>query len=93
MDVFSKQKNELVDLLAKIDDKKLLKEFLIDLFTPGEFNEIAQRLQLIKMLKKEIPQREISKKLGISIAKVTRGSRTLLNPNGGFQKILKKYYK
>lgn len=93
MDISTKQKNELVELLTKVDDKKLLKEFFIDLLTPNEFNEIAQRLQIVKLLKKGIPQREISKKLGISIAKVTRGSRTLLNPNGGFQKILKKYYK
>jgi len=86
-----KNKKEIINLLTKIKDPKLMEEFLEDLLTTEEFNNIATRLQLVKMLDKEKPQREISKKLKVAIATVTRGSRQL-NESDGFNKILKKYY-
>lgn len=66
-------------------------EFLEDLLTPEEFNNIAVRWQLVKMLAKERPQREISQELKVAIATITRGSRELRNPTGGFKKVLKLY--
>jgi len=87
----NKNKKEIVELLAKIKDPKLMGEFLEDLLTPEEFEVITKRLQLVKMLNSGVPQREISKKLGVAIATVTRGSRQL-NESDGFNKILKKYY-
>lgn len=87
-----KFKDELVDLLTKIKDKKLMFDFLEDIFTPQEFKEIGRRLQIVKQLAQKTPHRLISKKLGIGVATVTRGSRELNNKNGGFAKIIKKYY-
>lgn len=65
-------------------------EFLEDLLTPVELEEIIQRWQVIKMLDKGVPQRKIAKELGVSISTVTRGSRELRDRNGGFRKILDK---
>ena len=60
-----------------------------DLLTPAEFEEIVARWQIIKLLSKGMPQRKIAKYLGVSIAKITRGSRELRDGKGGFNKILK----
>ncbi len=82
---------ELLEVLNKISgDKKLLHEFLVDLLTPQEYGEIVKRWQIVKLLAKGIPQREIAKELGVSIATITRGSRELLDKTGGFHRVLKK---
>ncbi len=66
--------NELIKELLKIKSKKIMENFLLGLFTPQELKEIPTRIQIIKMLKKGIAQKEISEKLGVGIATVTRGS-------------------
>lgn len=86
-------KKELVNLLVKIKNPKLMSAFITDLLTPVEFEDIVGRWQIIKQLSKGVTQREIAKKLGVSIAKITRGSRELQNPSGGFKKVLKLYGK
>lgn len=86
-----KYREELIHLLVSIKSPKLMDEFLDDLLTPAEFEDISVRWQIIKLLSKRVPQREISTGLGVSIAKITRGSRELLNKKGGFWKVLKNY--
>ncbi|KKU67927.1 MAG: hypothetical protein UX89_C0010G0006 [Parcubacteria group bacterium GW2011_GWA2_47_16] len=86
-----KYREELMRLLVSIKNPKLMDEFLEDLLTPSEFEDISIRWQIIKLLSRRIPQREISTNLGVSIAKITRGSRELLNEKGGFWKVLKNY--
>ena len=88
-----KYKWELVELLSKIaHDKTLLDEFLKDLFTPKEYQDIVKRWQIVKQLNEGITQREIAQDLKVGIVTISRGSKELLNKNGGFNKVLKKYY-
>lgn len=49
------------------------------LLTPVEIGSIAQRLSILDALSRGVSQREISERLGVGIATVTRGSRTLKN--------------
>lgn len=79
-------------MLSKIKDPDLMDAFLSDLFTPGEYNDVVARLQIVKQLNRAVPQRDIARGLGVSISKVTRGSRELLDKKGGFRKILDKFY-
>ena len=80
---------ELVELLQIASkDRNLLYAFIDDLFTPEEIQVIERRWQIIKRLYKDIPQREIADNLDVAIATVTRGSRMLKNPNGGFARII-----
>lgn len=79
---------ELAQLLARITDPQLMNAFLEDLLTPKEWAEVVARWQLVKALDRGVPQREIAQNLNISIAKITRGSRELSDPTGGFRKIL-----
>lgn len=65
---------DLAELLLKIKRKKDMEEFLNGLLTPQERKDIPKRVQIIRMLKKEVSQRIIAKKLGVGIATITRGS-------------------
>ena len=83
-----KEKKDLIKILLSIKDERLMEEFLIDILTPGEFEEIIKRWQVVKSLHKGTPQRKIAEELDVSIATITRGSRELQNERGGFRKIL-----
>lgn len=89
-----KYKRELVEVFSKIfRDKKLMKEFLIDILTPREFEDLALRWQIVKKLYSGETQRSVAKDLGLGIATVSRGSRELRDKNGGFSLVLKKIIK
>lgn len=86
----TKAESDLLELLASaetVDEVALLIE---DLLTPQERASVAERWQLIQELEKGTTQRDISKKLNLSIAKVTRGSRALRYGKGGFRYFLEK---
>ncbi|MDP2643189.1 MAG: YerC/YecD family TrpR-related protein [Candidatus Peregrinibacteria bacterium] len=82
------QINELADAVMEIKERQEAKDFLKNILTPGELDEIVKRLQIIKLLKKGVPQREIAKKLDVSIGTITRGSRELKYGAPGFKKII-----
>jgi TrpR family transcriptional regulator, trp operon repressor len=48
-----------------------------DLFTPAEIVEMADRIQILKMLSEGKSQRDIAEELGISVTTVSRGNRVL----------------
>jgi TrpR family trp operon transcriptional repressor len=81
--------SELASALAVTNDAVLIKDFLRRLLTPSETADIAARWALVKALEQKIPQREIAKNLGLSLCKITRGSREMKNPSQAFQKMLK----
>jgi TrpR family trp operon transcriptional repressor len=81
--------NELSSALARVDDPALIGAFLRELLTPAETADVAARWALVKALKEKIPQREIAKDLGISLCKITRGSRELKKPESAFNKLMK----
>jgi TrpR family trp operon transcriptional repressor len=93
MAVPAKHYKELCELLSSIEDKKEADLLLQDILTPQEIESLAERWQLIQMLAKGLPQRDVAEKLNISISKVTRGSRMLQYGSGGFQHFLKKLKK
>jgi TrpR family trp operon transcriptional repressor len=68
---------ELVELLRKAQSDKDMLDLLKGLLTIGELKEIAKRVQIVRMLKSGVPQREIAAKLNVGIATVTRGSREI----------------
>ncbi|MDR1901384.1 MAG: trp operon repressor [Treponema sp.] len=79
---------EMALTLAKIKDSDFIEEFFRCLLTPAEIADIAARWALVKALDKQIPQREIARELGLSLCKITRGSRELKKPNSAFRRIL-----
>jgi TrpR family trp operon transcriptional repressor len=81
--------SDLADTLARTGERELIESFLYCLLTPAEAADIAARWALVKDLERGIPQREIAKDLGISLCKITRGSRELKKPDSAFKRILK----
>lgn len=79
---------DLIKTMASIKDAGTFESFLHSILTPAEFEEIPKRLQIVKLLMKGVPQREVAQKLGVGIATVTRGSRELKYGNNVFQKVL-----
>jgi len=90
MSVPPKHLSALYELFASVSSEKEAKLLLDDMLTPQELASLSERWQLIQELHKGTPQRDIAKKLGISISKITRGSRMLQFGSGGFAYFLKK---
>lgn len=74
--------------LASIDDEDLMLELLTELLTPAELHRIEQRWQLVQLLEEGVSQREIARRLGISLCNITRGSRELKKPDSAFRQIM-----
>ncbi len=81
---------ELADAFVSIRDASLATAFLNNILTPAELEEISKRLQIVKLLLKGVPQRDVAKKLNVSMGTVSRGSRELKYGENGFKKILQR---
>ena len=77
MDGFQEYKQQLISKIHELDSKAAIESFLDTILTDRELEEIAHRLQIIKLLKEGVSQREIVARLGVGIATVTRGSKAL----------------
>lgn len=73
--------DSLVETILSLTSKKDVRDFLDGILTPKEREEIPVRLQIVKMLKKGVPQHEIASKLGVGVATVTRGSKEIAKGN------------
>ena len=88
-----RQYQELFELFAAIDTPTEAQKLLEDILTPHELESLTERWQEIKLLARGMTQRDIAKKLGISISKVSRGSNALKYGTGGFARMLQKLKK
>lgn len=79
---------ELCRLIMNAQDEKLLFDFFSCLFTKPELKDITNRWLLVKEIEKGTTQREIAKKFGMSLCKITRGSKELNKPDSAFRKML-----
>lgn len=68
---------EFVEILHSFKSESEMEDFLEAVLTPKELDEIPKRIQIVKLLKKGIPQREVTERLGVGIATVTRGSAAM----------------
>ncbi len=82
---------ELTRALTVCEDERLMEGFLHSLFTPAEVMEMGKRWALVRLLEKGLSQRNIAKKLGLSLCKITRGSKELKKENSPFRRIIRLY--
>lgn len=72
-----KATDRLVRVFCSIDDPRTMKKFMKEIFTPSEIEDISKRWKVMEMLKRGVSQRSIATKLGVSLCKITRGSKVL----------------
>lgn len=73
----NKNISDLAQALSQVKSEAEMLDLLKGLLTLGELEEIARRLQIVKLLKEGMSQREIAEKLKVGIATVTRGSKEI----------------
>ncbi len=88
-----------------MDTKKLAQIFLAaktpvemeallkDLLTPAEIQDLLERWKIIDLLLQGETQRSVRDRVGVSIAKVSRGAAVIQTGTGAFQDIWKKIEK
>jgi TrpR family transcriptional regulator, trp operon repressor len=79
---------ELVLALSRTNDSELIEDFLRSLLTDNEVYEVSSRWALVKLIDSGVTQRQISRDLGLSLCKITRGSKELKKEDSSFGKML-----
>lgn len=79
---------EIVKRLAEIDDPKLLERFFREILTPKEIKDLSSRWELVKLLEEGVSQREIARRLHLSLCKITRGARELKKRNSALRQVI-----
>jgi len=79
---------ELIKIFIDIDDPDEMASFFQEIFTPNEIEDISLRWQLLKELHEGQTQRSIATRHGMSLCKITRGSKVLKRGGSIAKKIL-----
>lgn len=82
---------ELSQSLSAIDNVELMEEFLKCLLTENEVLEVTSRWALVKKIRDGQTQRSIASELGLSLCKITRGSKELKKDNSAFRQVLEVF--
>jgi TrpR family transcriptional regulator, trp operon repressor len=79
---------DIGSILAGISEPQTMRVFLSEVLTPAERADLELRWRLMQMLHRGVSQRAIARALGISLCKITRGSRVLKQAEGVSRRIL-----
>jgi TrpR family trp operon transcriptional repressor len=82
---------EIASVLAGTDDLEQIEAFLKSILTKNEVDEISTRWELVKLLDGGMSQRKIADRLGVSLCKITRGSRELKKTHSPFRTMIEKH--
>ena len=82
---------ELSQVLALADSPQLIEEFLKSLLTENEVGDISSRWTLVRLIETGMSQRTISRELGLSLCKITRGSRELKREGSPFARMIELF--
>lgn len=76
--------HQLMHAISFIKDEQEALSFFSDLCTPAELEAMADRWQVVPLLRQEIPYRTIHELTGVSVTTITRVARFLSMGNGGY---------
>jgi TrpR family trp operon transcriptional repressor len=82
---------EIATVLSRVRDPELINAFLRSILTRRELAEVDGRWELVKLLARGESQRAVARRLGMSLCKITRGSRELKKRNSAFRRVLGEY--
>ena len=83
--------DRLVRVFCSIDNPRTMKRLMKEIFTPSEIEDISKRWKVMEMLKQGHSQRAIASRLGVSLCKITRGSKVLKTSGSVSNRILDKH--
>ena len=83
--------SEIAAVLSRVRDPELIAAFLRSILTRRELAEVDGRWELVKLLARGESQRAVARRLGMSLCKITRGSRELKKRNSAFRRVLGEY--
>ena len=86
----AKEINNLYDAIVSIQERKECEEFLRDLLTKTELNEVATRWLVARLLNKGTTYIEIENITGLSSTTVARVHKWLKKSKGGYVAMLDK---
>ncbi len=78
--------DDLVLALQSLREPADLRAMLIDLCTPAELEAMADRWQVVPLLLRGVPYRDIHQQTGVSVTTVGRVARCLTHGAGGYRK-------
>jgi TrpR family trp operon transcriptional repressor len=84
---------ELTEVLAGISSPADIEKFFMEILTENERKDLSLRWDLLKKLHRNVPQRVIASELGISLCRITRGSRILKSGDSIIKSILDSKYR
>lgn len=79
---------EISKVLADITSPDDIEKFLYEILTDNERRDLSLRWELMKKLYRGVPQRSIASELGVSLCRITRGSKILKSPDSLAAKLL-----
>ncbi len=83
----------LVQVIAKMDSADDVYNFLSDLCTIKELQDMAQRFDMALLLKDGANYQNIAATVGASSATISRVNRCLVYGNGGYEKAIEIFKK
>ena len=84
------QLKKLAATFTKIKNETDMENFLRDLCTLEELEELSSRWEAVQLIAKKTPYRKVAEKTGLSTTTVTRIAHWLNHGEGGYQIALKK---
>lgn len=81
---------DIACFLSGMKDQDEIVNFMVEILTQSELETLSKRWRILNMLVQGETQRNIAKKLNVSLCKVTRGSKILKNKKSIISKYLIK---
>ncbi|MDP3268814.1 MAG: YerC/YecD family TrpR-related protein [Legionella sp.] len=78
---------ELMQAISLLKNEHEATLFFTDLCTPAELESMADRWQVVPLLRQGIPYRTIHEQTGVSVTTITRVARCLSFGTGGYRLI------
>jgi TrpR-related protein YerC/YecD len=78
---------DLMDAISLLKNQEEALNFFTDLCTPAELESMADRWQVVPLLRQGIPYRTIHEQTGVSVTTITRVARCLSFGTGGYNLI------
>lgn len=86
--MMAQARRDLAAAFSRLGSAAEVEQAFVDFLTASELRDLQARWLIFKMLEDGVTQREISRVLGVSLCKITRGSRFLKSPKTIVRKML-----